>query len=318
MNKFLVIESGRLDKILSLETKKSRNHIEDLIKEGLVSVNQEIITKKSHKLFENDEISYRYKTADDEIKNDKEINFDIEILYEDDYLLVINKPTGVVVHPAPSVKDATVVDWLISKNITLSTIAGKRRYGIVHRIDKETTGALIIAKTDEVHSHLAKQLKDKSMGRYYLAVLNLPLKDNIIIDKPIGRNPTNRLKMDIILNGKNAKSSFVKLVENVNKIELIAIKLFTGRTHQIRVHLKSIGRYVLGDRVYGDKTKYLKIKRVYLHAYKLYFQHPISKENITIIAPIFNDMREYLNDNFNKEYLEEKINPNYIDKIFKN
>lgn len=317
MKSFIVTESGRLDKIISLEIGKSRNHIEDLIKEGLVSVNNQIIKKKSYKLDIDDKVGYKYKVATHN-KEYKNIDFDIDILYEDDYLLVINKPSGIVVHPAPSVKEGTVVDWLISKNISLSTIAGKRRYGIVHRIDKETTGALIIAKTDEVHSHLAQQLKDKSMGRYYLSIINHPLKDDVIIDKPIGRNPTNRLKMDIISSGKSAKSSFIKLIANDNNIELIATKLFTGRTHQIRVHLKSIGRYVLGDRIYGDKRKYLGIERVFLHAYQIYFKHPILNKNIKVVAPIFDDMKQYFNRNFDKEILQEKINSNYIDRIFNN
>ena len=315
MKSFFVTEFGRLDKILSLEIKKSRNHIEDLINEGLVSVNHKTISKKSFKVYENDEITYQYKIAIEDIESYKKINFDIKILYEDNYLLVINKPSKLVVHPAPSVKEATVVDWLISKNITLSTIAGKKRYGIVHRIDKETTGALIIAKTDEVHAHLSKQLEDKSMGRYYLAVINYPLKSNIIIDKPIGRNRNNRLKMDIISSGKNAKSSFRKLIESSNSTELIAIKLFTGRTHQIRVHLNSIGRYILGDRVYGDKKKYLKVERVFLHAYQLYFKHPIFNKDIKITAPLFNDMNQYIIDKFEEKSIKEKISSEYIQNI---
>jgi len=208
-------------------------------------------------------------------------------------LLVINKPPGVVVHPAPSYKDATLVDWLKEKGYSLSTIAGDERYGIVHRIDKDTSGALVIAKNNKTHEFLSAQLKDKSMGRYYLMLLNEPLKEAKCVDAPIARNPKNRLKMAIVKGGRESKTLFVPIVEN-----LAAAKLYTGRTHQIRVHLTKLGRYILGDTTYGKKEQ--KVPRVMLHAREIYFTHPNQKK-LSIIAPMFDDFKNLMPKGFNDE-----------------
>ena len=256
VNSFSVTTSGRIDKILAQELNVSRNQVEKLVKDGLVSVNGKTITKTSAKVHEGDEIAYEFKEA--EKREPVEIDFDVEILYEDEYLLVVNKPSGLVVHPAPSVKEPTLVDWLVKKGISLSTISGEERHGIVHRIDKETTGALVVAKDNKVHEMLSEQLQDKSMGRYYLALIDCPLKDDIVVDKPIGRNPKNRLKMDVVLHGKSAKTAFKKLVSTEHGTELIAAKLFTGRTHQIRVHLNILGRHILGMIYMALRAKEIK------------------------------------------------------------
>jgi len=312
---FNVENSGRLDKVLSQYLNKSRNQIEQLIKEGLVKVNGIVVVKTSFKVILDDNIEYEFKTA---IPKEKVVvDFDVEVLYEDDVMMVVNKPSGLVVHPAPSVKEATLVDWLIQRGISLSTLAGEERHGIVHRIDKETTGALVIAKTNEAHQKLSEQLKDKSMGRYYLALIDCPLKESGIIEKPIGRSINNRLKMDVIPNGKEAKSAFYKIDESDTKVELIAVKLFTGRTHQIRVHLNSLGRHILGDVLYGFKSKRDTINRVYLHAYKLYLTHPSSGERVEFVAPLFSDMRYFIDKNFNQGEINEKINPTTIDGYFR-
>jgi len=317
---FEVTEIGRLDKILTKELNQSRNQVEQLIKEGLVKVNDKIVVKTGKKLVIGETISYTFKEVIP--KKPMVINFDVEILYEDEVMLVVNKPSGLVVHPAPSVKEPTLVDWLIHKGISLSTISGEERHGIVHRIDKDTTGALVIAKTNEAHQKLSEQLQDKSMGRYYLAIIDCPLKSNGVVEKPIGRNPNNRLKMDVRVDGKEAKSSFCKLSEtgsshnSIDNLELIAVKLFTGRTHQIRVHLESLGRHILGDSLYGFKSKKDTIDRVFLHAYKLYMFHPITKRRMEFVAPLFADMQEFLNRKFNQGDVNEKINPNTIDSYF--
>ena len=307
MNKFTTNTSGRIDKILAQELNVSRNQVEKLVKDGLVSVNGKSIAKNSVKVVEGDEISYMFKEA--EKREPVEIDFDVEILYEDEYLLVINKPSGLVVHPAPSVKEATLVDWLVKKGISLSTISGEERHGIVHRIDKETTGALVVAKDNKVHEMLSLQLQDKSMGRYYLALIDCPLKDNIVVDKPIGRNPNNRLKMDVVPHGKPAKTAFKKLLTCAHGVELISAKLFTGRTHQIRVHLNTLGRHILGDDLYGFKTKRDKIPRVNLHAYLLYLIHPITGEKMEFIAPLFDDMKTYMTKYFDQDEIDKKIDP---------
>ncbi|MEA1879763.1 MAG: RluA family pseudouridine synthase [Campylobacterota bacterium] len=304
---FVTKNPNRLDKTLTQELNVSRNQVEKLIKDGLVSVNGKTVVKTSFKVVEGDEVAYAFKEAEKRVV--PPVDFDVEVLYEDDYLLVVNKPSGLVVHPAPSVKEPTLVDWLIHKGISLSTISGEERHGIVHRIDKETTGALVVAKDNKTHEKLSEQLQDKSMGRYYLALIDCPLKDNVIVNKPIGRNPKNRLKMDVVPDGRDAKTAFVKLLDTAHGTELIAAKLFTGRTHQIRVHLNTLGRHILGDDLYGFKTKRDKIPRVFLHAYLLYLVHPHSGEKMEFKAPIFNDMTDYIYKYFDQGILNEKINP---------
>ena len=286
-------KNERLDKFLSRMLDIARNQTEQLIKKGFVKINGKTVKKGGVKLKQGDIVEY--EIPESEKSEEKEVNFDIPVLYEDEDMLVINKPAGIVVHPAPSVKEPTVVDWLKSKGYSLSNLAGEERFGIVHRIDKETSGALLIAKNNKTHAFLSDQLKDKSMGRYYIFLLNHPLKEAVCVNKPIARNPKNRLKMAVIEGGRKAKTLFVPIEKN-----LAAAKLFTGRTHQIRVHLNSIGRYILGDSVYGKKNQ--NIPRTMLHARELYFTHPSGKK-LSIIAPLFDDFKSLL-----KGIDDEKIN----------
>ena len=293
--KFISDVSDRVDKFLAKKLNVSRNQVESLIKKSCVKINQKIIKKGGEKLKVGDIVEVTFLEVT-KLNEKKDVDFDIDILYEDEDLMVINKPPKLVVHPAPSVKEATLVDWLKSKNYSLSTLAGEERFGIVHRIDKDTSGALVIAKNNKTHEFLSKQLKDKTMGRYYLMLLNEPLKEVKCVNKPIGRNPKNRLKMAYVKNAKEAKTLFVPLYEN-----LTAAKLFTGRTHQIRVHLSTIGRYILGDILYGAKNQ--KISRVMLHAYEIYFLHPNGKK-ISIIAPLMDDFIQNLPKGFNYEKID--------------
>ncbi len=308
---FVAIEDNRIDKILATHLNVSRNQIEKLIEKGFVSINDKAVTKTSQKVHVDDEVSYVLPQA--EQKEAIGVDFDVEILYEDEYLMVINKPSNLVVHPAPSVKEATLVDWLIQKGISLSTISGEERHGIVHRIDKDTTGALVIAKTNEAHEALSRQLEDKTMGRYYLAIIDYPLKDNLIVEANIARNSTNRLKMAIVEDGKFAKSAFAKLLLGKNSIELIAAKLYTGRTHQIRVHLAHLGRHILGDTLYGYKGK--DMPRVFLHARLIYFKHPKTNKLMEFEAPMFNDMKEFLDNNLEDDY-STFITPKNLKGVF--
>ena len=310
----VIKKSGRIDKVLAEALSVSRNQVEKLVREGLVEVNGISVTKTSHKLVEGDVAMYRFKEA--EKREAQEIDFEVEILYEDEQMMVVNKPSGLVVHPAPSVKEPTLVDWLIKKGVSLSTVSGEERHGIVHRIDKETTGALVIAKTNAAHQKLSEQLQDKSMGRYYLAIIDYPLKEDVTVDKPIGRNPNNRLKMDVVPHGREAKTSFVKLAEGKRDRELVVAKLFTGRTHQIRVHLNSLGRHILGDHLYGFKSKKDTIARINLHAYLLYLKHPESGKKMHFIAPLFDDMKAFISQNFDQEEVDRKIRPELIGHYF--
>ncbi|MCT7592028.1 RluA family pseudouridine synthase [Aliarcobacter butzleri] len=324
MNKnFIVLETNRLDKFLAQNIDASRNQIEQLIKKEFVKVDGKITNKTGLKLKENQNVEVFFPEAQLNKRKDKEFlknsleDKEVEIIYEDDYILVLNKPCNLTVHDAPSVKDATLVDWLKLKNISLSTISGEERHGIVHRLDKGTSGVMVIAKTNEAHLNLSKQLEDKSMGRYYLAILDLALKENVIIEKPIGRNPNNRLKMSIEENGRYAKSAFSKIALSDNeKFELIACKLYTGRTHQIRVHLSSINRHILGDNLYGFKGELNKINRFLLHAYYLYLTHPVTNKQMCFKANLPEDIKNFLNTNFQKENINDKIDEKHIINSF--
>ncbi len=321
---FIVFETNRLDKFLASNIDASRNQIEQLIKKEYVKVDGKVVSKTGLKLKENQSINVHFPEAEfnNSIKDESFIkksleDKNVEIIYEDNDILVINKPYNLTVHDAPSVKDATLVDWLKLNNISLSTLSGEERHGIVHRLDKGTSGVMVVAKTNQAHLGLSKQLEDKSMGRYYIAIIDMPLKDNVIIDKPIGRNQNNRLKMSIEENGRNAKSAFYKLdLSNKENFELIAAKLYTGRTHQIRVHLSSMNRHILGDNLYGFKGELNKINRFYLHAYYLYLTHPITNKQMRFKANLPNDMDEFLNINFQRENINEKLNENNIVNYF--
>lgn len=312
---FIANCAGRLDKILQNELELPRNQVENFIKNFGVKIESKTVKKCGYKLTGGEKIAYELQEP---AKSEaKEVDFDVDIIYEDDDILIINKPSFLTVHPAPSVKEATLVDWLKYKGISLSNISGEERHGIVHRIDKQTSGALAIAKNNEAHLSLSKQLEDKSMGRYYLALVDMPLKENAVVQKPIARNQKNRLKMGIVEGGKDAKSAFCKLELSKNgKYELICAKLYTGRTHQIRVHLSSMSRHILGDDLYGFKSKKGKINRVMLHAYLLYLDHPKTGERLLFRVPLPKDFNDILEKDFNTERVYEKIDSANIIKRF--
>ena len=314
---YICDEVQRLDTFLTSQIGQSRSQVAQLIKKECVYVDDKLVPRAGVKLKVNQNVRVEFPYV--EKQPALEIDFDVEILYEDDDILVINKPSGVTVHPAPSVKEATLVDWLKHKGIRLSTISGEERHGIVHRLDKGTSGTMIVAKNNEAHEFLSEQLQDKSMGRYYLAVLNPPLKDDItIIEKHIARSQHNRLKMACEDNtGKYAKTMFSSLaLSNDEKNQLVACKLFTGRTHQIRVHLETINRHIIGDHIYGISPKQEKSERILLHAYMIYFIHPTSKEELSFVAPFDDAMKEYTDNKFNSELINEVMEPSYILRSF--
>ncbi len=301
----------RLDKLLQEHLHKPRNQVEQFIKTHGVTVEGKVTHKCGLKLKGGETISFTLPEA--EHSTPQEIDFDVEILYEDDDLLIVNKPPHLTIHPAPSVKEPTLVDWLRHKGISLSTLSGEERHGIVHRIDKETSGALVVAKNNRAHLALSRQLETRTMGRYYLALIDLPLREDIIVDRPIGRNPVHRTKMAVVPNGREAKSAFVKLaLSNDAKTELIAARLYTGRTHQIRVHLDSLSRHIINDFTYGFKRKRDIIGRVMLHAYLIYFIHPATGEKILKKAPLFEDFESMLAHNFQMKDMHEKMDPRYL------
>ena len=307
----------RLDTFLTSKIGQTRSQIAGLIKHECVFVDEKKVPRPGVKLKAGQVVMVEFPEPKQEKALD--VNFDVEILYEDDDVLVINKPSGVTVHPAPSVKEATLVDWLKHKGIRLSTISGEERHGIVHRLDKGTSGTMVIAKNNEAHEFLSKQLQDKSMGRYYIAVIVPPLKEDItIIESNIGRSSHNRLKMACGLeHGKYAKTMFKHLALSEDEhTQLIACKLFTGRTHQIRVHLESMNRHILGDHIYGLSPKQENSERILLHAYMIYFIHPTTKQKVTFKAEFDDIMRKTIYKKFDTEILNEVIEPEYIMRSF--
>ncbi len=308
--------SVRLDVFLSKVLGQTRNQIAQLIEQDAVYVDEKKTSKSGQKLKEGQSVLVIFPEA--KSTPPQEIDFDVEILYEDEDVLVINKPSSLTVHPAPSVKEPTLVDWLKHKGISLSTLSGEERHGIVHRLDRGTSGVMVVAKNNRSHEALSLQLQDKSMGRFYLAVITPPMKEEVtLIDRPIGRSSNNRLKMAITETGKNAKTEFRKLLPSHDGTEeLIGCKLYTGRTHQIRVHLESISRHIIGDHLYGSHSKSGKMERILLHAYILYFTHPSTGERVTFTAPISPVMDTYLLKHFEPKELHARIDPNYIEHCF--
>ncbi len=285
----------RLDKVLVLELKdRSREFIMRLIDEGEVLVNDKK-AKNSYRVKENDEITINIPEAKNLDATPQDIPLDI--VYEDDDIIVINKPRDLVVHPSNGHEDGTLVNALLAHCTNLSGINGVKRPGIVHRIDKDTTGLLVVAKNDYAHEFLAKQLEDHTLHREYIALVKGVIKeeDGKII-APIGRDKYNRQKMAVdVKNGKPAVTHF-HVLKRFNQYTLISCVLETGRTHQIRVHMNYIGYPIEGDLVYGPKSHLLFDKGQLLHAEKLILIHPKTKKKMTFSAPLPKDFQDVIDN----------------------
>lgn len=277
MEKIIAEHSGeRIDKFLAQKLDKSRSLVQKLIKDQLVLVNGEVV-KTNYSVADGDEIDVKQL---DVVDNTNIIPqpMDLDIVYEDDDLLVINKPSGLVVHPAHGHYQDTLVNGLLAYSNKLSDINGEFRPGIVHRIDKDTSGLLVVCKNNETHEALANQLSDKTLFRQYLAIVHGEIEeDEGEIIAPIGRDPRDRVKMAVVAkNSKEAQTNF-KVLERYDHYTLVSCNLLTGRTHQIRVHFDFINYPLVGDPLYGIKPT-IDTKGQALHAYKLGFIHPRSGE----------------------------------------
>jgi len=263
----------RIDKYLMEKLDISRNRIQKSITDNLVKVNDKIV-KNNYKVNVNDIIDYEIK--EEKLMDVDPVKMDLDIVYEDNDVIVINKENGVVVHPATTTKGSTLVNGLLDYSDSLSSVNGDFRPGIVHRIDAYTTGLLMIAKNNKAHEILSKQLENKTAHRVYYALVEGVIKnDTGTIDAPIGRDLKDRKKMGVVKDGKKAITHF-KVIERYKNATLLELKLETGRTHQIRVHMKYINHPVINDPVYN--TKIIDDTGQCLHAKKLGFIHPTTNE----------------------------------------
>lgn len=272
----------------------SRTAVQRMIDEGNILVNSKKV-KASYKVQVNDAITINIA----EPKETKIIAQDIplEIVYEDNDIIVINKPKGLVVHPANGNPDGTLVNAImaICKD-SLSGIGGEIRPGIVHRLDKDTSGLIIVAKNDLAHVNISEQIKDRKVKKTYLALVRGIVKENqATINMPIGRNSKDRKKMGVTKEGKNAITHF-EVLERFDKYSFLEVIIETGRTHQIRVHLAEIGYPVIGDATYSNGKNEFEIEGQCLHAYRLEFEHPTTHEKMKLEANI----PQYLKDVLNK------------------
>ena len=270
---------------------KSRSHVQKLIADGLVTVDGAKL-KASHKLTGGEEIFIQEVDAA-EVEYQPE-DLPLDILYEDADLIVVNKARGMTVHPAETVKRGTLVNALLYHCRDLSGINGVKRPGIVHRLDKDTSGVMVVAKTDTAHISLAAQIKDKIATRTYLAIVYGVIADNAgIITGAIGRDKGDRKKMAIVPDGKPAVTEF-KVLERFENFTYVECKLQTGRTHQIRVHMTAIGHPLLGDTKYTARKNPFGISGQALHSHTLSLIHPTTQEQMTFTAPLPDDMKNIL------------------------
>ena len=278
----------RLDTCLSDMTELSRSRAQSLIEDGMVLLNG-CPCKQSDRVQTGDMVRYIVPEA----KSIELVPEDIplDIVYEDQDICVVNKPRGMVVHPAVGNETGTLVNALLFHFGDLSTIGGEIRPGIVHRIDKMTSGLLVVAKNDMAHERLARQFADHSAHRSYIALVAGNLKEDTgTVDAPIGRHPTDRKRMAVVENGRRAVTHY-QVLYRFSAVTVLALELETGRTHQIRVHMAYIHHPVVGDQVYSNGKNSLGMEGQALHGWRLQLTHPTTGEHMSFVAPLPEDMQ---------------------------
>ena len=291
MNQMIDIVAGpedageRIDAFLRRKTELSRSRVSELILGGALSVNGKEQLKPSLKVEAGQRICL--SVPDTQTVDIVPQDIPLDILYQDRDIVVINKPCGMVVHPAAGNEDGTLVNALMYHIRDLSGIGGEMRPGIVHRLDKDTSGLILIAKNDKAHTVMSEQFKSRTMEKHYRAVAYGGFsEDSGLIDAPIARHPVDRKKMAVVADGKPSQTEW-HVMERFRGATLLDVHLLTGRTHQIRVHMQSIGHPLLGDKIYAPNIKTsVHVPRLMLHAYSLAFAHPITGERMELTAPL--------------------------------
>lgn len=277
-------QSQRLDSFVAENSTLTRSHAQKLVQGGSVTVDGAVVTKCSLVVKEDSVVCV---TLPDEQSLDIPAqDIPLDILYEDSHMAVINKQQGLTVHPANGVNTDTLVNALLFHIKDLSGINGVLRPGIVHRLDKDTSGLLVVAKNDQAHVELQRQIQTKECKRIYWALVEGVVKqDQGIVNQPIGRCPTDRKRMDIVAGGRQAETHFTVL-KRFDRYTLMQFELKTGRTHQIRVHSRFLGHPVVGDKTYGFKNCKFNLSGQLLHAKTISFTHPVTGEQMTFSAPL--------------------------------
>ncbi|AFZ44235.1 ribosomal large subunit pseudouridine synthase D [Halothece sp. PCC 7418] len=274
----------------------SRSRLQKLIEQGNVQVNEDICTNKKQGIEAGDRLILSVPPLQPLSVEPEAIPLDI--LYEDEHLIIVNKPAGLVVHPAPGHESGTLVNALLAHCDHLAGIGGVERPGIVHRLDKDTTGAIVVAKNDFAHQHLQKQIQVKTAKREYLGLIyGVPKGVEGIIDRPIGRHRVDRKKMAVVAVEKGGRTAIThwQLEERLGNYSLLAFQLETGRTHQIRVHCAAMGHPIVGDPMYSSgQSLGVNLSGQVLHARKLTLTHPMTGEMISAIAPFPSDFTKLL------------------------
>jgi 23S rRNA pseudouridine1911/1915/1917 synthase len=284
------VAGARLDRLLAdAAGELSRAYVRKLIDDGACTVNGRE-GKPGMRLNGGEQLVLEVPEPEDPTPRAQDIPFDV--LYEDEDVIVVDKPAGLVVHPAAGHQDGTLVNALLAHVESLPGISGTRRPGIVHRLDKDTSGALAVAKTSRAETSLARQIRDHKMKKVYLALVDgHPDPPQGLVDAPIARDPRHRQKMAIVAGGREAQTEY-RRIQDVGPYSLLECVLITGRTHQIRVHLRAIGYPVVGDPIYGRPAKGLD--RQFLHAHVLGFSRPKDGRYIEAVSPLPEDLRVFL------------------------
>ncbi len=300
----------RIDKYLSSALPDiSRSHIQRLIEQGLLQINENTVKEKKHHVQKGDKIQLTLVCASEEKPRPRPVPFDI--LHEDDYLLIVNKPAGVIVHPAPSTTSPTLVEGLLYRSMPLSSEGHSQRPGIIHRLDKETAGLLIVAKDNRVHKSLVQQMKERKIKRLYRGLLLGRLSPpEGKIETYYGRHPVKRYKMTVLEKAKRKAITFYRVLKYYHQFSLVEFELLTGRTHQIRVHMNYMGTPVIGDKTYGFSRERDIIQKAGLFkpwdALKKYPAHMLYASTLVFSHPVTDKKLCFQIDNppFFEEFLE--------------